>query len=146
MILAVLLLTSTVAAAENWQMVQDSVNGTRLIADVDSINVTNYTKDPATKTLGVRVHATMQSIGADNTVDGFISIIDVEECLAKQAGTLVNLYSDGSSKTFFWSARGNRMYDSQAQWLCAVMMLAAEETKKQAPAVKNKSKPKYTTM
>jgi len=137
---ALLLLTATAVSAANWQLIQDSETGSRLIADLNSVDVTNYTKNEKTKELGIRAHGHMQIVEVNGSTGVFTAIIDVEDCIQRQAGPIVNLYSDGTSNTYFWSYNGERLYDAQGRWLCAIVLIANEKVQKQ----RSKEKPKYT--
>jgi hypothetical protein len=137
---ALLLSTATAAAAENWQLVQDSENGSRLIADFDSVDVTNYIKNEKTKEVGIRAHGVMEVLTPDGPTGAFTAIIDVDDCLKRQAGPIVNLFADGKTNTYFWSSRGDRLYDAQGQWLCAIVTIANATVE----AKKSKEKPKYS--
>lgn len=143
--LVLALFTSTVTHAENWQLIDDGVSGARLIVDVDSINVTEYAVDEKTRLQKFRAHANMQIITTDINSEVFTAVIDVDECVTKKAGILVNVFADGKPITYFWSARGQLLYDAQGQWLCAMVMTAINEieNKKTKPST-NKAKPKYT--
>lgn len=128
---AVLLLVSPVSFAENWQLVEDSVSGDRVIVDVDSVTVDNYTK--IDKTTGVRILANMQIISSnpEKNSDVFVTIIDAEDCLQKNAGTIVNVFSPTEKIVYFWSAQGTLMYDAQGQWLCSFLKIAISKQPKQ---------------
>ena len=118
-LLASALLLSTTAHAENWQMVTDSTDGSRLVADVDSVEIKGYNKG-SVKATGIFVNMQYVSSGETNPV--FVTAIDVEECLIKKGGTLVNAYKSGTTSTYFWSLDGPKMYDSQGQWMCGYVM------------------------
>lgn len=143
-LLVTLLITSNLALAENWQLVEDSDEGARLIADVDSLKAELYQKDD--KVRGTRISSIMRIVLTESITDSFIVAIDGNDCLAKQAGPVVNVLPSGKVNTYFWSIDGNRMYDAQGQWLCAVFYKAVVEKKKlpksnATPA--KKAQPKY---
>ena len=118
-LLVLALLLSTTAHAENWKMVTDSSDGARLVADADSVEIKEYNKG-SEKAVGIFVNMQYVSSGEANTV--FVTAIDVEECLIKKGGTLVNAYKSGATSTYFWSLDGPKMYDSQGQWMCGYVM------------------------
>lgn len=131
--LALLFVTTTVHA-QDWSLVTDSSDGTRLLVDVDTVQVDKYNKG---KSEGTRIHAVMSYL--DNSQEYlFTAIIDAHECLEKKSGVLVNVNSKGKSNTYFWSEKGNKMYDAQGQWLCGFLIGsidAAQKKKQSAPAV-----------
>jgi hypothetical protein len=130
-VLSLALLFTITAHAENWAVVTDSGDGVRLIADVESVKVKEYKKGTK-KSTGIFVN--MQYVNTDLV---FVSAIDVEECLLKQRGTLINAYPSGESNTYFWDISGDKMYDAQGQWLCGAVYGILKNNKKQA-------KPKVT--
>lgn len=121
------LLFSTSAFATNWQMIVDSSGGTRLLVEVDSVAIDSYTK--ADKSNGTRVYATMEFLSENEIV--FTAVIDAEDCLVREAGPLLNVYTDKASNIFFWSMKGGKMYDAQGQWLCGYLQGTLENYKKQ---------------
>ena len=130
-VLSLALLFTITAHAENWLMVTDSDVGARLIADIDSVQIKEYNK--GTKK-GTGIFVNMQYVNA-NLI--FVSAIDVEDCLLKQQGTLINAYPSGKADTYFWSIDGDKMYDAEGQWMCGVVVGMLNNTKKQ-------TKPKVT--
>ena len=130
-VLSLALLFTITAHAEDWAVVTDSGDGVRLIADVESVKVKEYKK--GTKK-GTGIFVNMQYVNTDLV---FVSAIDVEECLLKQRGTLINAYPSGESNTYFWDISGDKMYDAQGQWLCGAVYGILKNNKKQ-------TKPKVT--
>ncbi len=118
-LLVLALLLSTTAHAENWKMVTDSSDGARLVADADSVEIKEYNKG-SEKAVGIFVNMQYVSSGEANTV--FVTAIDVQECLIKKGGTLVNAFGSGKTTTYFWSLDGGKMYDAQGQWMCGYVM------------------------
>ena len=133
-LISALILTATAHAAD-WKVVTDSTDGARLLADVDTMEIQEYNNGTASK--GTSILVRMQYIV--NGVAGavFSSAIDIEECLTKQQGTLVNSFGRGETNSYFWSVDGTRMYDAQGQWLCgsAIAILKYSKDKKKSPKV-----------
>ena len=123
-VLSLILLFTITAHAENWTVVTDSGDGVRLIADIDSVQLKEYNSGTK-KSTGIFVN--MQYVNTDFV---FVSAIDVEECLLKQRGTLVNAYENGKSNSYFWTVDGNKMYDAQGQWMCGVVIGILNNNKK----------------
>lgn len=137
------LLTSTVANAENWQLVEDATNGLRLVVDVDSVRVQSYTKEGGVASMAVT--AKMSYITQDNEPLVFLSGIDGNDCVYQGGGSIVNVYADRSESNYFWSFKGGKIYDAQGQWLCAYLIdyvEKADKKTKKKPAVKQNSRPK----
>jgi hypothetical protein len=124
-VLSLALLFTITAHAENWAVVTDSGDGVRLIADIDSIKVKEYNRGTKKAT---GIFANMQYVNTDLI---FVSAIDVEECLLKQRGTLINAYPSGQSNTYFWDINSDKMYDAQGQWLCGVVIGILKNNNKQ---------------
>lgn len=124
--LLVILMASIPAYAENWQMLADSQDGQRLIVDVDSANIDKYTKNVKTKEVGIRVRASMMYIDPNVQTRPFISAIDGDDCIYRQAGSIVNVFDKKTVDTYFWSMQGTKMYDTQGQWLCNFLVTAVE--------------------
>jgi hypothetical protein len=125
--LVVMFAVSFSAHAENWFVVTDSKTGERLLADLESIKVDNYTT--STGGTSVRMSSTMTFVGEGDS-DPFTAIIDVKECFSRKRGILVNVYKDQSHKTYFWDENGSKMYDAQGQFLCGFAIGMREEAQK----------------
>ena len=116
--LTLLLLFTSSAMAADWQPIIDSEIGTRLMVNVDSVRIDKYYRGKDKN--GARVYAVM-SYTKNSDTKAFASIIDAQECLEKNSGTLVNVYDDGSKGSFYWTMDGPLMYDAQGQWLCGFL-------------------------
>jgi len=116
----------TAQAAGNWQPIMDAKSGGRLIVDVDTVDFSIYDKNGKK---ALRATATMQMLADGEIHEPFSAIIDVDECIKNQRGVLLNVYQDGTVDKYFWHANGNKMYDAQAQWLCAVTIEADRDNK-----------------
>ena len=136
-VLVTALLVSAMATAENLQLVEDATDGTRLLVDTDSVKLIPYSRN--SKDDSIAVSARMVYYGSNNDVSEFITGIDAEDCSTKGSGTIVNVYSDKSQSSYFWSASGNKLYDAQGQWLCVVLLKTMDMPAKQ-PKSKSKSK------
>jgi len=136
-LLVLALLLSTDANATTWKLVDDGAKSGRLLVDPDSAGIDKYDKNA--KGDGTRVHAIMRFVNTNGELL-FVGVIDAGECIAQQGGTLVNIFEDNSSKTYFWSDSGERLYDSEGRWLCGHLLDTLETMIKQEP--KSKSAPK----
>ena len=140
LLLVVTLLGSTVALAANWKLIIDGSQGTRLLVDTDSVGIDKYQKENGS---GARVYATMEMLNGNDEVV-FRSIIDADDCLSKQeGGTLVNIYSDRTTASYFWSMNGSKLYDAEGQWLCGYLQGTIEVYQKNKEK-EDKKKPKVT--
>jgi len=144
LLLAVCLMASLSANAENWKLITDSEGGNRLIVDIDSINVEEYVKSKSPEKKGLRVYGIMRYMHPNTDTSPFAAIVDGEDCVVRKSGILINLYSNGETDKYFWSEDGVRMYDSQAIWLCAFFEALIQINEEKAQQDKNKTKPKYT--
>jgi hypothetical protein len=135
-LLVVSLLLSTNVNAGTWKLLNENDEGGRLLVDVDSAVIDTYDKDG--KGDGTRVRAHMRYIEKDGELF-FVGVIDGAECITQQGGALVNLFEDNTSKTYFWSDLGNRLYDSEGRWLCGylidVLETMAEKPQRAAPKI-----------
>ena len=122
-LLVLSLLLSTEATAATWKLVNDGSEGGRLLVDVDSARIDTYDKND--KDDGTRVYATMRFVNDDGELV-FVGVIDAAECITQQGGALVNLFDDDTSKTYFWSDLGDRLYDSEGRWLCGHLIDAID--------------------
>ena len=125
-VLVIALLVSPLATAENWQLVKDSANGLRLVADVDSLRVETY-KNDNNKT-SFAVSAIMSYVESQGEPVTFITGISGEDCVYKDGGIIINVYVDRSESKYVWSKQGNKFYDAQAQMLCRYFAVYVEET------------------
>ena len=123
------LLLATTAHAETWKMVTDSSDGVRLVADVDSIDIRGYNKGTE-KATGIFV--VMRYVSTETNSAKFMAAIDVEECLVKKGGTLVNADGNGKVATYFWSLDGDKMYDAEGQWMCGYLIGIVKNSEKRA--------------
>ena len=139
-----LLLASTVASAENWKLVTDGAEGTRLLVDTDSVRIDKYQKE---KEVGARIYATMEMINNGEEAV-FVAVIDADQCLGTQrGGLLLNVYDNKSISNFFWSMDGGKLYDAEGQWLCGYLQGSVEtylKNKQKGPGVKKPAPPKAT--
>lgn len=135
LLLALTMVFSTVAYAENWTVVTDSNSGTRLLADLDSVRFESYER--ALNEHSTRVYATMQYVNGEIS-DPFIAVIDVVDCMTKQNGLLINQYIGGKTHSYFWDVNSTKLYDAQGAWLCGFSIAAAEEFKKSQAKDKKK--------
>jgi hypothetical protein len=135
-LLVVSLLLSTNANADTWKLLDDNNKGGRLLVDVDSAVIDTY--DKVGKNDGTRVHAQMRYVEKDEELS-FLGVIDGAECISQQGGTLINLFENDTTKTYFWSDLGNRLYDSEGRWLCGylidVLETMAEKPQRAAPKI-----------
>ena len=138
-LLLALVLISTTAVAANWKMITDGASGTRLLVDTDSVGIDKYQKENSN---GARVYATMEMLNGDSEFV-FRSIIDADDCLTQHGGTLVNVYPDKSTTSYFWSMEGSKLYDAEGQWLCGYLIGTLEVLQKNKEK-EVKKKPKVT--
>lgn len=124
--IVLLFMIVTPALAQDWRIVADSADGSRLLVDVSTVNVEKYKKGD--KLEGIRIYAVMSYI-AKSEEFVFTSTIDVGECLGKRSGSLISK-SKNSIDTYFWSFEGNKMYDAQGQWLCGIVIGGMETAQK----------------
>ena len=137
-----ILAITTTANAENWQLLTDAENGTRLVVDTDSIMLTPYNDVKGEKSIAVS--AKMAYIDSQESLQ-FISGIDGNECVYKGAGTIVNIFPDKTKNGYFWSLKGSKLFDAQGSWLCEYLVRYADQVDKQKnkqPATKQQQKPK----
>jgi hypothetical protein len=122
-----LAVTAVTAHAANWKVVTDSTAGARLLADVDTLEVQEYNN--GSDSIGLSILVRMQYISNDLAGAMFSSAIDIEECLTRQQGTLVNSFGRGETQKYDWSTNGVRMYDAQGQWLCSSAITLLQSSK-----------------
>lgn len=113
-IVAAFALVATPAHADSWIELAESVKQVKLVAKIESIEISKYDKDD--NSTGMRVSAIMKYVGKD-PIPPFISIIDVEECVLNSGGVIVVVFPDSSTQAYSWSD-GNTMIDAQGQFLC----------------------------
>ena len=138
-LLLALALVSTTAVAANWKLIIDGSQGTRLLVDTDSVGIDKYQKENGP---GARVYATMEMLNGNDEVV-FRSIIDADDCLTQHGGTLVTIYPDKSTSSYFWSMEGSKLYDAEGQWLCGYLIGTLEVLQKNKEK-EDKKKPKVT--
>lgn len=109
-----IMMFSTTIFADNWDLVVETKDGYRIIANKDTYRFDKYDNDK------YRAHVVMQIIGDNENSEPFITAIDVDDCVNNQAGALVNVFPDKSKKSYFWSVNGSKIYDAQGAWLCLV--------------------------
>jgi hypothetical protein len=135
-LLVVSLLLSTNVNAGTWKLLNENDEGGRLLVDVDSAVIDTYDKDG--KGDGTRVHAQLRYVDKDGVVS-FVGVIDGAECITQQGGELINLFENDTTKTYFWSDLGNRLYDSEGRWLCGylidVLETMAKKPQRAAPKI-----------
>jgi len=135
-VLLVLLLLATNATAATWKLIDEGSEGGRLLVDVDSAVIDTY--DKAGKGDGTRVHAQLRYVDKDGVIP-FIGVIDGAECITQQGGELINLFENDTTKTYFWSDLGTRLYDSEGRWLCGhlvdVLETMAKKPQRAAPKI-----------
>jgi len=129
----ILVLFSTVTHAENWQMLTESADGTRLIVDVDSVKISKYSETND----NLAAHAKMKYIGVTNEPLVFLSFIDVEDCLVRGSGKITNIIGTDTN-VYFWTSDRKRMYDIQGQYLCLVVLEVIENINKKEKKSKKK--------
>lgn len=118
-LLALSLSCAVIAAhAENWTMVQESDNGSRLLVDIDSYR--NNTKgDDGT----IFVAAMFRFFSNGEAGSPFLYITEADSC-KRMNGTLYSRkWENGKWVTtdkFWWSKNGSKMYDSAGELLCDV--------------------------
>ena len=121
LLVALLLFTTTLAVAENWQMIIDSTDDSRLLVDTESITLEGYVTESGDNS--VRVYATMKIFTNEQEVIPMIAVIDGTECVKQQGGQLEAIIDqEGNGLTYFWSMDGGKLYDSQGQFLCGYFM------------------------
>jgi hypothetical protein len=122
----VLMMFSTVTFAENWELISETSDGYRIIADSDSYKFEKYEKDK------FRAFAVMQIVGNGENSPPFITAIDVDDCIYKQSGPIVNVFPDNTKKGYFWSVKGDKIYDAQGSWLCLVTIQTLQDANAKA--------------
>jgi hypothetical protein len=113
LLLAASLLFTQTASAENWVKIIDNDQGTRLVADLDTVKFSTYEFEGATKN---RITATMRFIMENSAA--WVAVIDTDECVTRRRGMLVTVFNDNITKQYFWDDKGATMYDAEGQWLC----------------------------
>lgn len=119
------------AIAESWIDIASAVNGEKLIASVESIDVEKYTNSEGKE--GYLASAIMRYVGKDY-IAPFLAAIDVEECLTKNSGVLIVALPDNTTKKYFWSD-GKMMYDAQGQFLCGYVKEKYQQRKPAKPKI-----------
>lgn len=105
------------AYAAKWEIVVDFPKGDRLIADAESVKIDDYRYGNNDESFLVK--ATMMMV-RDNKQVVMTVAIDAVECLTSGSGVMViTVNSLPEPSNFFWSANGNKVYDTQGVWLCA---------------------------
>ena len=119
-----MLLVSNIAFAENWQFLEDT-EAARLIVDVDTVDIDSYGKNK------FRVWGEFRLLGAKINLPKFISVIDGDECVAKNAGTIFFIIDEDNISENFWSLNGNKLHDSIGVFLCSTLQqtIAKEDNK-----------------
>jgi len=125
-----LLMTTFSVTAENWQPVADSSSGQRLIVDIDAIDIDEYEKNQH------RIFSKFTFVTVDGMLPPFAAVIDTNDCLVNQAGIMYYVFETGVKQTYFWSMKGDKMYDSVGQFLCNYLVLVLEEHEKQKTSTK----------
>ena len=128
--IALLLITFS-ASAENWQPIADSSGGERLIVDIDAIDIDEYEKNQH------RIFSKFTFVTVDGMLPPFAAVIDTNDCLVNQAGIMFYVFENGAKQTYFWSMKGDKMYDSIGQFLCGYLVMVLEEHEKQKKTSKN---------
>lgn len=125
-LLVALLLFSTATFAENWQMIIDSADDSRLLVDTESIVIEGYVTNSGDNS--ARIFATMKIFTEDQEELPMIAVIDGTECVKQQGGKLIAIIDqEGNGLTYFWSMKGGKMYDSQGQFLCGYFLGTLEQ-------------------
>ena len=98
-----------------WRVVNVADSGTSLVVNVESIKIKPYGADTGPERH--RVVAIMRYIGKEFSLP-FVASIDVEECLVRRGGILVNRVSKTEVLTYTWNDKGTQMLDAQGRWMC----------------------------
>lgn len=109
--LVVCLLFSQSVMAENWWNISTSKDRTsKLMVDIDSIKLVKHDT-------GVAIMGIMQYISKD-PIYPFGAAIDVEDCIARGKGKLIQVVSEDKTEELDWTMDGTTGGDAQGQFLC----------------------------
>lgn len=116
----------TLANAENWQIVDDTVSGSaRLIINIDTLTLDEYDNGKN------RIYSYFRIVTPDETLPQFAAVIDVDDCLKRQSGIMYYVFEDGTKKQYFWSHNGNKLYDSAGKYLCGYLVYSLFDKEKE---------------
>lgn len=131
LISVLMLVFSLTTQAEDWNPLTESIEGSKLIVDYDSIQFAEYYKDTNTKSWLIK--ANMYLVETNTPL---VVAIDAKECILKNSGILVVTH-DSETYSKYWTSTGNKVYDAQGIFLCHVTkkLLEAHESKANKVAI-----------
>lgn len=133
--LCFILTISFSAIAEQWVLVDETVDGnTRLLIDIDSFSVDKNKNNIYVAGAGFSVY------DQSGKQPSFYGALPIESC-QKDNGEFIIGFGDSSTKRYWWSKFGSRLYDSAANAICFIMKsrFGSSEEKKNNSGSSNKS-------